>query len=127
VQLVRKHSSLYAAAPGPRGAMPARKLRQVLAHIEDHLCAGLSLQEIAQVSGLSVSHCKTLFRRSMGLPVHQYVIRRRVERAASLLREGDLPVSQIALETGFAHQSHLARHMRRWLGATPKRWQGDLR
>lgn len=122
-QLIHKHSS-FAIAPGvPRGSMPARKLKQVLSFIEDNLAADLPLGAIARVAGLSVSHCKTLFRRSTGMPVHQYVIRRRVERAAELLRHGQLPISQIALETGFAHQSHLSRHMRRLLGVSPKAYQ----
>ena len=68
---------------------------------------------------MSASHLKTVFREATGLPVHQYVLRRRVERAQALLREGKLPINEIALATGFAHQSHLARHMRRLLGVTP--------
>jgi AraC family transcriptional regulator len=71
------------------------------------------------MSRLSTAHLKTLFRRSMGLPVHAYVIQRRVERAKLLLLRGELPASQVALEAGFAHQSHMARHMRRLLGVTP--------
>jgi AraC family transcriptional regulator len=74
---------------------------------------------LARIAGTSASHFKVLFRRSTGLAVHQFVVQRRVERAQVLLERGDLPVSQVALETGFAHQSHLARWMRRLLGATP--------
>jgi AraC family transcriptional regulator len=68
---------------------------------------------------VSASHFKTLFKRSTGLPVHEYVIQRRVERAKALLLRGELPASQVALEAGFAHQSHMARSMRRVLGVTP--------
>ena len=63
---------------------------------------------------------KVIFRRAMGMPVHQYVIQRRVERARELLCRSALSVSEIAGETGFTHQSHLAYHMRRILGASPK-------
>ena len=55
----------------------------------------------------------------MGMPVHQYVVRRRIERATILLRSGTLSSSEVALATGFAHQSHLARQMRRLKGVTP--------
>jgi AraC family transcriptional regulator len=54
------------------------------------------------------------------------VIKRRVERAKTLLGEG-MPISQTALETGFAHQSHLARHMRRLLGVSPSEVRPILR
>jgi len=92
----------------------------VLSYIEDNVGEDISLSEIAAVSGLSVSHFKRLFRESVGLPVHQYLIRRRLERAKELLAEGKLSISQIAIETGFAHQSHLARHMRRVFGISPR-------
>jgi AraC family transcriptional regulator len=53
------------------------------------------------------------------VPLHQYVIRRRVERARLLLAQGDLPISQVAFAAGFTHQSHMARHVRRLLGVAP--------
>lgn len=102
----------------PRGLTPAQ-LRRVTAYIEEHLDRDLSLATLAEVVGLSVSHLKTQFRRSLGVPVHTYVIQRRVERARSLLLRGSLPASQVALVAGFSHQSHMARCMRRVLGVTP--------
>jgi AraC family transcriptional regulator len=100
--------------------MPGRKLKAVLGYIEDNLGRDLGLGEIAGVASLSVSHFKTLFRKSLGMPPHQYLIRRRVERAAMQLRRGRMPIGQIALENGFCHQSHLALHTRRVLGLTPQ-------
>lgn len=125
-QVVHRHSSLAVESRLYRGGLPPRRLKQVLSYIEDNLSNDLSLQDIAQVAGVSVSHCKVLFRRSMGLPVYQYVIRRRVELAALLLRDSKLPISQVALEAGFSHQSHLARHMRRLLGVAPKTWKDSM-
>jgi AraC family transcriptional regulator len=120
VALVHNYSSLSRPTGVIRGGFSGRTLKQVLEFIEDNLASDLSLSDIAQVAGLSISHCKVLFRQSLGVPVHQYVIRRRVERAAVLLRQKNQSISQIALETGFAHQSHLAMHMRRLLGVSPK-------
>jgi AraC family transcriptional regulator len=114
--LLACHSSTSAPAPR-KGGLP--NLKRVLSYIEDNLSRNLSLKEIAAVAGISVSHVKTTFRESIGLPVHQYVIGRRVDRAHTLLREGKLPISLIAAETGFAHQSHLSYHVRRILGVSP--------
>jgi AraC family transcriptional regulator len=119
-RLVTCHSSGSVEPNKQNGSLAGRRLKQVLSFIEDNLSRNISLGEIAAVAGLSVSHFKTLFRAAVGLPVHQYVIRRRIERAKILLSESNLPISQIALETGFAHQSHLAHHMRRVLGISPK-------
>jgi AraC family transcriptional regulator len=126
-RLVRSHSSV-ATAPGARaGGMPDRLMKTVVAYIDENLARDVSLAELAAVAGLSVTHFRSLFRESAGLPVHQYLIRRRVERAKSLLGETKLPISRIAVETGFSHQSHLARHMRRVLGVSPKALRDMLR
>ncbi|MCE9670563.1 AraC family transcriptional regulator [Myxococcus stipitatus] len=114
------HLLRHFAAPGatqrPFSPLQARRVRD---YIEAHLDQNLSLVRLARVVDLSTSHFRTLFKRTFGLPVHQYVIQRRVERARMLLQEGGLPLAQVALEAGFAHQSHLARHMRRLVGVAP--------
>jgi AraC family transcriptional regulator len=100
--------------------LSAQQLSRVTDWIEARLGDGdISLLRLARVAGVSASHFRSLFKRSMSVPVHEYVIRRRVERARTLLLKGDLPASQIALAAGFAHQSHMARCMRRVLGVTP--------
>ncbi|NMO17084.1 helix-turn-helix transcriptional regulator [Pyxidicoccus fallax] len=101
-----------------RGLSPAQQ-RRLTDYIEDHLDKDLSLVRLAGVVGVSASHLKTLFKRTMGVPVHEYVIQRRVERARTLLLRGRLPAGQVALEAGFSHQSHMARCMKRVLGVTP--------
>lgn len=126
-RLLLRHSSISREPKRLNGRLSERRLRQVLSYIEDNLSQDISLVDIAGVAGLSVSHFKSLFRETLGLPVHQYLIRRRVERAKTLLGEGKLPISQIAFETGFSHQSHLARHMRRVLGVSPKALREMLR
>jgi AraC family transcriptional regulator len=107
-----------AADRTPRG-LSAPQLRRVTEFIDAHLDDDLSLSRLASVADVSASHLKTLFKRSTGLPVHGFVMQRRVERARALLQRGELPASQIALDAGFAHQSHMARCMRRVLGVTP--------
>jgi AraC family transcriptional regulator len=116
--LVERHGSGVALAHYKYG-MSGRTLRTVLGYIEDNLNRELSLREIAEVAGLSVSHCKTAFSKSVGTPIHQYVIQRRVERAKQLLAQDELTISQVAAEAGFTHKSHLAFHTRRMFGLSP--------
>jgi len=112
--------ALQSAPPTARvAALPAWRLRRVLAYIEAHLATDLRLAELAAVAGFSPSHFKLLFTRAVGMPVHRFVIERRVERARLRLLEGTASAIDIALETGFAHPSHMARCMRRVLGVTP--------
>ena len=107
-----------AANLAPRG-LSQPQLRRLNDYIEAHLAEELTLARLAEVVHVSASHLKTLFKRSTGVPVHEYVVQRRVERARLLLTRGDMPIAQVALEAGFAHQSHMARCMRRVLGVTP--------
>jgi AraC family transcriptional regulator len=118
-RLVLWHSSAAKAPAMSNEGLSGLRLKQVLAFIEEELAEDLSLEQIAAVAGVSASHVKTLFRKAMGVPVHKYVIQRRVERAKTLLRRDSLSMAEIAAATGFAHQSHMARHMRRVLGMPP--------
>lgn len=122
-RLITFHSSIAAPASPRSDALSGRRLKQTLSYIEEHLDENLSLARVAAIAGLSTSHFNSLFRASIGLPLHQYVIQRRVEQAKVLLRRGKLSVTEVALATGFSHQSHLARHMRRVAGLAP----GDMR
>jgi AraC family transcriptional regulator len=111
-------------AYAPARALPSdatlsrRRLARVLEYLRENLDRDLSLAELAKVAGVSPSHFKTLFRKSVRMPVHQYVIRCRVERAAELLRRGN-PLADVALQAGFSNQSHMARWTRRLMGVTP--------
>jgi AraC family transcriptional regulator len=116
-QLLRRYAPLVPRRAGP--SFSKRRLRQITDYIDDNLAADLSLLELAHVVNLSSSHFKSLFKLSVGMPVHQYVIRRRVERAIDLLLGATLPLSDVALQAGFANQSHMARCMRRLTGLTP--------
>jgi AraC family transcriptional regulator len=119
-RLIRYHSSKSIDMNRPYKRLSDHRLRQVFVYIEDNLAENIALADLAAVVGLSVSHFTVLFREAVGLSAHQYLINRRVERAKEMLSEGKLSISQIAAESGFAHQSHLSRHMSRILGVTPK-------
>jgi AraC family transcriptional regulator len=113
----------FRASPGApplvgRGLSRAQLLR-VTEYIDANLGGALSLAELASVAGVGASHFKTLFKRSTRVPVHQYVVRRRVEHARLLLASGAESPAAIALRVGFSDQSHMARWIRRALGTTP--------
>ncbi len=111
------------APVGPRhtiSGLPKHRLQSVTDYIHENLTFDLTLAELARVASASPSHFKVLFKQSVGMPVHQYVIRCRVDRATHLLLHGALPLSDVALEAGFANQSHMARCVRRVTGMAPR-------
>jgi AraC family transcriptional regulator len=119
-QLVTHHSStrLQGMELKPAG-FNAIQLSKVKDYVEEHLDQPISLADLAQVSRLSQSHFVRQFRASTGASPHQYVMKRRVERARSLLLNTQQELAQIALDCGFAHQEHLTNTFRRFTGATP--------
>jgi AraC family transcriptional regulator len=124
VNLIRYVSAPRRPARDPDGTLPRRRLRAVVAYVEDHLDANLTLEELAAVAHRSPYHFARQFRAATGLPPHQFVIARRVERARQLLQEdGDLPLAQVALRAGFSDQSQFSRHFKRLVGVTPGRFR----
>lgn len=128
VHLLRYYSSLDDAARAdlvrpPAGHVSKPALRRVIEYIEVHLDRDLGIAELATLTDYSPRHFARLFRATTGFSPRQYVIRRRVERARLLLATTDQSVAQVALDVGFAHQSHLASHFRRLVGVSPTRYR----
>ena len=98
--------------PKPGRGLPPWRLRRVVEYVEANLERSLALAELADVAGFSLSHFKVLFKQATGMPVHRFVLERRVERARTLLLKGEKSMTEIAMECGFAHSSHMARCMR---------------
>ncbi|MGA9220636.1 MAG: helix-turn-helix transcriptional regulator, partial [Pseudomonas graminis] len=78
----------------------------------------LSLGQLAGMCALSEYHFARMFRESFGLPPHQYLLARRLNRARELLRSTRKPLGEIALECGFASASHFSNRFKQSVGAT---------
>jgi AraC family transcriptional regulator len=100
----------------------------VLGLIEEHLCADLTLEQMAGTAYLSTYHFARQFRAATGASPHQYVIARRVERAKQLLQQpGDLKLAEVATRAGFSDQSHLTNRFKRLVGITPSQFRASAR
>jgi AraC family transcriptional regulator len=128
VHLIRHLQAPRQCGRGPDGALPRGKLRAVLEYIEEHLDATPTLEQMAAVARLSVYHFARQFKAATGLPPHQYVIARRVERARELLQGGgELSLAEVALHAGFSDQSQFSRHLERLIGVTPGQFRTSSR
>ena len=123
VHLIRHLSAPLKHASDPDGKLSRSRLRDVIDYIEDHLDSGLSLEDLAAEARLSPYHFARQFRTATGLPPHQFVISRRVERARLLMQHGgDISLAQVASRVGFSDQSQFSRHFKRLVGVTPGRF-----
>jgi AraC family transcriptional regulator len=86
-----------------------------------------TVADLAALAGVHASHLLRTFRRHHGTTVANYARRRRVERARAEIATSTRPLSVIALECGFADQSHFTRVFRQAFGETPGRYARSLR
>ena len=77
------------------------------------------IPRLARVSGVSEAHFARSFRDAFGLPPHRYLLTRRIERAAALLRDTDLSITEIAFQTGWSSLGTFGRTFRDVTGESP--------
>ena len=106
---------------GPK--LIAWQRRRVLEHIEESLAKPIRNRDLAALVDFSEFHFNVAFRNSLGTPPHEFLIRRRIERARHLMLSTDLSLCDIAAECGLADQAHLSRLFRKVVGETPAAWR----
>jgi AraC family transcriptional regulator len=120
VHLARNHSSQSRTAPAPLvNGLPTWKIRRLIDFIEENLDRDLTLESLASEVGISPLYLPRAFKSAVGQSTHQYVLRRRVERARKLLQTSDIPIAEIALSSGFSSQSHLSNWFLKLIGVSP--------
>ena len=99
------------------------RLKRVLQYVDEHLAAKITLNDLATVAGLSRMHFAAQFRAAMGMRPHQYLLKRRIERAEDLLKQAEMSLVEIALTVGFQTQAHFTTVFKRFAGDTPHQWK----
>lgn len=118
-RLITAHGAQLGSERPVTGGVSPAKLRRVRDLIEASLDKPPTLGKLAAEADLSLFHFAREFRRTTGLPPHRYILKRQLDRATMLLADRDLAIADIAAASGFAHASHLARHLRRRTGLSP--------
>jgi AraC family transcriptional regulator len=105
------------------GGLSPWQLRRALDFLSAHQSDDPSVAELARECGLSSAYFSRAFRRTTGVTPHQWLIRKRVERARGLLLGNGLGLADIALVCGFVDQSHFSRVFAKFEGDSPGRWR----
>ena len=128
LHLIRHYSARTPASVAVRkrsAILSQHKLRLAMGYIEAHIGDDLTLHDIAAVLAMSSGHFAHAFRQTVGMPPHRYVLCRRMERAKSLLRSSDLPITQIAQQIGFSSPSSFSFLFHRATGVTPRSYRNS--
>jgi AraC family transcriptional regulator len=110
-----------------RGGLATWQMRAATRYIEDRLCDKNSLDTLAKLVRLSPSHFCRAFRQSFGVPPHEYHIRRRIEKAKTLLAERGASVTGVGFALGYSHTSSFSVAFRKISGQTPREFRRDFR
>jgi len=125
--LIRSHGVEPSTRPPARRGLTQAQATRVVDFIEARLVDGITVKEMAAEAALSAAHFSRLFKAKMGETPYRYVMRRRVERARTLLDSGDRRVGEVARLIGFSGTSHLTRQFKQHFGITPRQFQREAR
>jgi AraC family transcriptional regulator len=123
IHLLREHTSPCAGTTWRMARLSPHKLRRAIDHIDDNLRTELTLASMAEAVALSPGHFAHAFRQATGVAPHRYVLERRVERAKALLRQSDMPITEIADCVGCSSHSHFSVLFHRITGVTPRQFR----
>ncbi|MEG3841702.1 AraC family transcriptional regulator [Microcoleus sp. herbarium14] len=122
IHLLRNYCTAKPRLSSYADGLSKSKLQQITEYINEHLHEDIKLIELAAIAQISPYHFLRLFKQSMGITPHQYILQRRINKAKYLLRDSELSIAEIAFRVGFCDQSHLTRCFKRLLGMTPKQF-----
>jgi len=109
-----------------RGGLAGWQVRAIEGLVEKRLEGAITLTELAEICGLSVSYFVKAFRTTRGVTPHQWLIARRVDRARDLLRSRSMSLADVAISCGFADQSHFTRMFSKIAGISPGLWRKQM-
>ncbi|UPG92782.1 helix-turn-helix domain-containing protein [Luteibacter aegosomatissinici] len=109
------------------GQLTPGQLKSACDMLLANMSGGVNLSELARACEISPSYFARCFRRTTGVPPHRWLMNERVRLAKRLLREGPMPISEIAYACGFSDQSHLTRIFIRSEAVSPGRWRKQFR
>lgn len=123
--VMQPHRRRTPPSPSSASSLTAVGIRAVRRYVDRHLCAHISVEDLANVAGYSSPHFSRLFKATIGVTPYRYVIERRLERAAYLLATTSRPVYDVALEVGYSQVSHFSRAFKRRFGRAPSAYRAN--
>jgi AraC family transcriptional regulator len=123
IHLLRNYCTTLPRLSSHADGLSDAKLTLIKDYINTHLDLDLKLTELSTIAQISPYHFLRLFKKSVGITPHQYILQQRIDRAKYLLQSSNLDISEIAFRVGFCDSSHLTRCFKNSLGKTPSQWR----
>jgi AraC family transcriptional regulator len=118
----RLHELMAPPVDGPIAFSPMLH-RLLQEHLDRHLSAPVDVETVAALTGLARTQFTEAFRDSFGLPLHQYVVERRISHAKQQLLAATISLTELALQLGFASHAHFSTVFKNRVGVTPSQFR----
>ena len=100
-------------------------VQEAISYMEVHYQRNMTVEEIATVCRLNRSYFSKLFKEKKGCPPQEYLIRLRLSKAADLMRNTTMPISDISASCGYPNQLHFSRVFKQRYGVSPREWRSQ--
>lgn len=104
-------------------SLSSNRLTLFLHFIEQHYQEDITLNDIAKSANVSISECLRVFKNSLSVSPHHYLINYRLKKSCALLSNTTIPISKIATTVGFNHSSHFGKAFKKKMKVTPKHYR----
>ncbi|WP_334402615.1 helix-turn-helix transcriptional regulator [Bradyrhizobium sp. AZCC 2289] len=121
VHVAQTYGGMWPVSRPVGGGLAPWQERRAMEMIDTNL-GGVLVEELARECGFTKAHFSRAFSRSVGMAPHRWLMKRRIEVAKKMLRDGRLSTSDVAAACGFCDQSHLTRDFTRMVGVSPRAW-----
>lgn len=126
-RIISKYSTNFSENLNTEAGLSVPLLQRTFDFIDENLHRRIVVDRLAVIAGVGAAQFARLFKRTTNVTLHQYIIKRRVERARDLLIDTDMPIAEIAHDCGFADQVHLTRFFGRLVGKSPASFRKNIK
>lgn len=113
--------------PQTQAAPPSTPVNRALGYVHSHFHEPISVADAAAIAGYTPNYFNSCFRSQIGIPFGEYLRNMRLSYAENLLKASNLPVTEIAFESGFASLSHFSRSFREKYGCAPQEYRNHIK
>ncbi|TXT34970.1 MAG: DNA-binding domain-containing protein [Comamonadaceae bacterium] len=121
--IVRQIVGRSKGLPKVTAGLPPHLMRRVTDFMEEHMHEAITLEALAQIAGLSTYYFCRMFKQSNGMPPHQFLAKKRIEKAKRLLAQTRLSVGEIGFSTGFGSASQFSHAFKKSMRCTPQEYR----
>jgi len=126
IQVLWNYSSLPRQGEAWVERLPDARLRRVIDYLDASLASEISLDDLADVAGLSPNYFLSAFKKATGKTPHRFLTEKRVAKACELLSNPQLSIVNVALAVGFSSQSHFTTVFGRFMKTTPASYRAQI-